>query len=124
VEAQPYEVPWLDEARTLYAQGESMTDIAKRFDTSATSVHRAFSRNQVPRRTRTEGVTARWRALRAERITIAGETQGRLDELKAVTLNTLTHGKNGHLDRGIARIEAAIADDERRGGSAFSDGGD
>jgi hypothetical protein len=117
--AQPYEVPWIDEARTLYAQGESMADIARRFDTSPSSVYRAFCRNQVARRGRTEAVIARWRGVRGNKITTAGETRARLDDLQAMTLNTLTDGPNGHLDRGIKRIEAAITDDLRRGGSAF-----
>jgi hypothetical protein len=121
--AHPREVPWLAEARALYAQGESFTDIAARFDTSTTSVHRAFCRNQVPARSRTEAHAALSVRLRAGKINAAGETLAALEARNLLAVKTLTHGTNGHLDRGIARLEAQIADDRARGYSAFTDGG-
>jgi hypothetical protein len=106
--AQPNERPWLDEASALYATGKSLRVVAAHVGIPYETARHAFKRAGIPVRTPQEAVKLR-------RVTP--------DFTIHPTEDRLLTGTNGHLSRGIARIEAAIVDDMTRNGSAFTDGG-
>jgi hypothetical protein len=106
--AQPNERPWLNEASTLYAGGKSLRVAAAHVGIAYETARQAFKRAGIP--VRTPQAAAKLRRFQPD-FTIHP------------TEDRLLTGTNGHLDRGIARLDAAIADESTRGYSAFSDGG-
>jgi hypothetical protein len=106
--AHPHKASWLDEARTLYAAGQSLRVVAAHVGIPYETARHAFKRAGIPVRTLQEA--AKLRCFQPD-FTIQP------------TEHRLLTGTNGHLDRGIVRLEAAITSDMEHNGSAFTDGG-